>query len=78
MNHRELWAKWRYDAHFISKPTDCDGENAGTETPLDFAFDCDYITGERQEHLTGLCAEAGEMPGLMLHHPDPFLISTAH
>ena len=29
MNLREAWAKRRYEAHFISKLTDCDGENAG-------------------------------------------------
>jgi len=26
MNLREAWAKRRYDAHFVSKLTDCDGE----------------------------------------------------
>ena len=26
MNLREAWAKRRYEAHFISKLTDCDGE----------------------------------------------------
>jgi hypothetical protein len=24
---KEAWAKRRYEAHFISKLTDCDGEN---------------------------------------------------
>ena len=28
MNLREAWAKRRYEAHFISKLTDCDGENS--------------------------------------------------
>jgi four helix bundle protein len=44
MNLREAWAKRRYEAHFISKLTDCDGENSETDTSLDFAFDCGYIT----------------------------------
>ena len=26
MNLREAWAKRRYEAHFVSKLTDCDGE----------------------------------------------------
>ena len=30
-------AKRRYEAHFVSKLTDADGENAETETWLDFA-----------------------------------------
>jgi len=28
MNLREAWAKRRYPAHFVSKLTDCDGENS--------------------------------------------------
>lgn len=44
MNLREAWAKRRYEAHFISKLTDCDGENSETETSLDFARDCGYIS----------------------------------
>jgi hypothetical protein len=40
---REAWPKRRYEAHFISKLTDCDGENSETDTSLDFAKDCGYI-----------------------------------
>jgi four helix bundle protein len=32
MNLREAWAKRRYEAHFISKLTDCEGENSETDT----------------------------------------------
>ena len=39
-NLREVWAKRRYEAHFVSKLTDVDGENSETETWLDFAKDC--------------------------------------
>ncbi len=39
-NLREAWAKRRYEAHFISKLTDADGENSETDTWLDFARDC--------------------------------------
>ena len=51
-NLREAWAKRRYEAHFVSKLTDCDGENAETETSLDFAKDCGYITTEQHDNLT--------------------------
>src|SRR5689334_5261392 len=44
MNLREAWAKRRYERHFISKLTDCDGENAETDTSLDFAMACGYIS----------------------------------
>ncbi|HLX63906.1 MAG TPA: four helix bundle protein [Planctomycetota bacterium] len=44
MNLREAWARRRYHLHFVSKLTDCDGENSETDTTLDFARDCGYIT----------------------------------
>lgn len=42
-NLAEAWAKRRYEAHFISKMTDCIGEAYETQTWLDFAFACGYI-----------------------------------
>ena len=42
-NLREAWAKRRYEAHFVSKLTDSDGENSETDTWLDFAKDCGYL-----------------------------------
>lgn len=39
LNLREVWAKRRYEAHFVSKLTDCDGENNETDSSLDFARD---------------------------------------
>lgn len=42
-NIREAWAKRRYEAHFISKLTDADGENSETNTWLDFALGCNYL-----------------------------------
>jgi four helix bundle protein len=47
LNLREAWAKRRYKAHFVSKLADCDGENSETESSLDFARDCGYITAEQ-------------------------------
>ena len=47
-NLREAWAKRRYEAHFLSKLTDSDAENSETDTWLDFARDCGYIS--KEEH----------------------------
>src|SRR5882724_8534258 len=47
LNLREAWAKRRYEAHFVSKLTDSDGENGETESSLDFAKDCGYISSEK-------------------------------
>jgi four helix bundle protein len=75
INLREAWAKRRYVPHFISKLTDCDGENSETDTSLDFARGCGYITGTEHEELTGQCTEVGKMLDAMIHNPDPFLTS---
>jgi four helix bundle protein len=75
MNLREAWAKRRYEAHFISKPTDCDGENSETDTSLDFAKDCGYISEVQHLQLTNLIIEIGKMLGSMLRNPTPFLTS---
>jgi four helix bundle protein len=74
LNLREAWAKRRYEAHFISKLTDCDGENSETDSSLDFAKDCGYITNERHVELTTLGQSIGRMLGSMINNPDPFLI----
>ncbi len=72
-NLREAWAKRRYEAHFVSKLTDCDGENSETDTSLDFARDCSYITSQQHEELTALCAEVGKMLGSMIAAPEKFV-----
>src|SRR6516164_2662257 len=56
LNLREAWAKRRYEANFISKLTDSDGENSETDSSLDFALDAQYITAEQHQELTALCA----------------------
>jgi four helix bundle protein len=75
LNLREAWAKRRYEAHFVSKLTDCDGENSETDSSLDFAKDCGFITLEQHQALTALCSEIGRMLGSMIKNPKPFLIS---
>lgn len=75
MNLREAWAKRRYPAHFVSKLTDCDGENSETDTSIDFARDCGYITNEKHQELTSLNQEIGKMLGSMLRSPEKFFLT---
>jgi four helix bundle protein len=75
LNLREAWAKRRYPAHFVSKLGDCDGENAETESALDFARDCEYITDMKHEELRSVNREVGKMRGAMIKNPGSFLIS---
>src|ERR1700733_5942313 len=65
MNLREAWAKRRYPAHFVSRLTDCDGENSETDTSLDYARDCGYISPEEHQRLTASSEEVGRMLGSM-------------
>jgi four helix bundle protein len=73
-NLREAWAKRRYEAHFISKLSDYDGENSETDTWLDYARDCGYLAEDKHAELTGQIIEVGKMLGGMLRNPDPFLL----
>ena len=75
LNLREAWAKRRYEAHFISKLTDCDGESNETDSSLDFAKDCEYITLQEHTKLSDLNRSVGRMLGAMLKNPSPFLLS---
>lgn len=74
MNLREAWAKRMYPAHFVSKLTDSDGECNETDTSLDFARDCNYITLDEHRELATHCAEVGRMLGAMIRNPRPFIL----
>src|SRR5688572_7048276 len=52
LNLREAWAKRRYAAAFVAKLTDCDGENSETDSALDFARDCGYVTIDEHAELS--------------------------
>src|SRR5215471_10522024 len=68
LNLREAWAKRKYPAAFLAKLTDCDGENSETDSSLDFAYDCGYISADEHNDLTGRCAEIGRMLGSMIRN----------
>ena len=74
LNLREAWAKRRYEAHFVSKLTDCDGENAETDSALDFAKDCGYISAQQHKSLTETSAEIGRMLNGMITKCGTFLL----
>jgi four helix bundle protein len=74
LNLREAWAKRRYAAHFVSKLTDCDGENAETDSSLDFAKQCGYISPQQHAALSEKCAEIGRMLGGMIKKSESFLV----
>ncbi len=73
---REAWSKRRYEAYFLSKLTDADGENSETDSWLDFAKDCGYLSAEDHGRLTSQAREVGAMLGAMIKDPSSFLIKS--
>jgi four helix bundle protein len=74
LNLREAWAKRRYEAHFLSKLTDCDGESNETDSSLDFARDCGYLSTDGHAELVALNRSVGKMLGAMIKNSHPFLL----
>jgi four helix bundle protein len=64
-NIAEAWRKRRYEAAFVSKLSDSDGEAAETEVHLDFAVRCGYLTPERyaslRDHYDHICGQLTKM-----------------
>jgi len=50
-NIAEAWRKRRYEAAFISKISDAEGESAETQTWLEFAVRCNYLDKETGREL---------------------------
>jgi four helix bundle protein len=75
-NLREAWAKRRYEAHFISKLTDCDGENGETDTSMDFALACGYISNQTHQDICDANSEVSRMLSSMIREPEKFLLKT--
>ena len=71
-NLAEAWHKRRYVAHFVSKLSDSDGEQAETQHWLDTALACKYISADGHKHLMDKCMQIGRMLGKMMANPEPF------
>ncbi len=57
----EAWAKRRYEAHFVSRLTDADGECLETQHWLETALDCNYLTPEQSADLVAQYDEIGRL-----------------
>ena len=71
-NMAEAYRKRRYVNHFISKLTDCDGENSETNVWLDFALECNYVSKEDFNVLQTKTIEIGKLINYMINNPDKF------
>jgi four helix bundle protein len=54
-NLAEVWRKRRYEAAFISKLSDSEGEAAETQVWLQFAAKCGYLEHETARELYRVC-----------------------
>jgi four helix bundle protein len=69
-NIAESWQKRRYPAHFVSKLSDADAEQAETQHWLDTAFKCKYISDKNYRPLLEKCKSIGKMLGKMMLRPE--------
>jgi len=69
-NIAESWQKRRYPAHFVSKLSDADGEQAETQHWLDTSLKCKYILGKEHKRLLEKCKRIGRMLGKMMAEPE--------
>ncbi len=68
----EAWQKRRYTAHFVSKLSDADGEQAETQHWLATALACGYLNQTQHDDLLPNCLEIGRMLGAMMAAPEKF------
>jgi four helix bundle protein len=73
-NLAEAWRRRRYQAAFISKLCDCEGEAAETQTWLEFAVKCEYFSRDAavtlfKEYDSILAKLVG-----MINHPESWVL----
>ena len=68
----EAHRKRLYEAHYISKISDADMENAETQTWLEFAKACQYVTETECKDLLNISEEVGRLLHHMITNPDKY------
>ena len=68
----EAHRKRLYPAHFISKVSDSDMENAESKTWLEFALACKYITQQEHDELIIISQEVGRLLNHMISNPEKY------
>ena len=73
-NFSEAWRKRRYEAAFVSKLNDAEAEAAETQTWLEFAVRCNYLTPEIGRALFKAYDEIISMLVTMINHTDSWVL----
>ncbi|QIF01033.1 four helix bundle protein [Roseimicrobium sp. ORNL1] len=73
-NISEAWRKRRYPGAWVNKLNDSEGEAAETQTHLEFANRCSYITETDRTRLDALYEEILAMLVTMIDQPEKWSI----
>jgi len=73
-NVAEAWRKRRYEAAFIAKLSDSEGEAAETQTWIELAVKCSYIDREVGAELFKQYDEILAMLTSMQNHPEKWIL----
>ncbi len=74
-NLAEAWRKRRYEAAFIAKLSDSEGEAAETQVWIEFAVKCSYLERARGTPLYHAYDEVIRMLVAMINAPQSWLLS---
>lgn len=72
VNLAEAYRKRSYPAHFIAKISDADMESTETQTWLDFALNCNYMSKEEYGYCAQQIAEVGRLLHYMRTFPEKY------
>jgi four helix bundle protein len=73
-NTAEAWRKRRYEAAFVAKLSDAEGEAAETQTWLEFSVKCGYMERETGRELFSEYDEIISMLVAMIANPDKWVM----
>lgn len=73
-NIAEAWRKRRYEAAFVSKLSDAEGEAAETQVHLEFAFHHRYVSHDEFPSLDDACEKICAQLVRMIDEPEKWLI----
>lgn len=74
-NLAEAWRKRRYEAAFVSKLNDAEGEAAETQTHLEVALRCGYLSASQAAALDGCYETLLARIVTMSLHPEKWVLS---
>lgn len=73
-NISEAWRKRRYPAAFVSKLNDSEGEAAESQTHIEIALRCKYVTDDEAQKIEADYEEVLAMLVSMAAHPEQWTI----